>query len=77
MCIIVHAVKRQDMHLSSEVRVGNALAEIGPSVTLASLAESLAFAVGIMTPMPACRVFSMFAGSSSMDVTFSFFFLED
>ena len=63
MCIIVHAVKRQEMQLSSEMRVGNALAEIGPSITLASLAESLAFAVGIMTPMPACRVFSMFAGS--------------
>lgn len=62
MCIIVHAVKRQDAHLSAELRVGDALAEVGPSITLASLAETLAFAVGIVTPMPACRVFSMFAG---------------
>ncbi|MCO5604732.1 hypothetical protein L7F22_058902 [Adiantum nelumboides] len=61
MCIIVHAVKRQGAELSTELRVGNALAEVGPSITLASLAESLAFAVGIVTPMPACRVFSMFA----------------
>eukprot|EP00250_Pteridium_aquilinum_P011541 c20139_g1_i1 orf=465-4397(-) len=64
MCIIVHAVKRQDALLSTELRVGNALAEVGPSITLASLAETLAFAVGIVTPMPACRVFSMFAAAA-------------
>lgn len=64
MCIIVHAVKRQDAHLSAELRVGDALAEVGPSITLASLAETLAFAVGIFTPMPACRVFSMFAAAA-------------
>ncbi|KAH7388448.1 hypothetical protein KP509_16G076200 [Ceratopteris richardii] len=64
MCIIVHAAKRQDSHLSPELRVSNALAEVGPSITLASLAESLAFAVGIVTPMPACRVFSMFAAAA-------------
>eukprot|EP00249_Psilotum_nudum_P020094 c27562_g2_i2 orf=166-3330(+) len=61
MCIIVHAVKRQDIFLPPEVRIGNALAEVGPSITLASLAETLAFAVGTVTPMPACRVFSIFA----------------
>lgn len=64
MCIIVHAVKRQDARLSTELRIGEALAEVGPSITLASLAESLAFAVGIATPMPACRVFSMFAAAA-------------
>lgn len=61
MCIIVHAVKRQGTQLSTEWRIGSALAEVGPSITLASMAESLAFAVGVVTPMPACRVFSMFA----------------
>lgn len=64
MCIIVHAVKRQDASLSPEIRIGNALAEVGPSITLASLAETLAFAVGTVTPMPACRVFSMFAAAA-------------
>lgn len=61
MCILVHAVKRQSMDLPLEHRISNALVEVGPSITLASLSEVLAFAVGSFIPMPACRVFSMFA----------------
>ncbi|XP_071698001.1 uncharacterized protein [Rutidosis leptorrhynchoides] len=61
MCILVHAVKRQQAQLPLEDRISNALAEVGPSITLASLSEFLAFAVGSFIPMPACRVFSMFA----------------
>ncbi|XP_062099185.1 uncharacterized protein LOC133805100 [Humulus lupulus] len=61
MCILVHAVKRQPLELPLEERISNALVEVGPSITLASLAEVLAFAVGSFIPMPACRVFSMFA----------------
>ncbi|KAJ4829723.1 hypothetical protein Tsubulata_020732 [Turnera subulata] len=61
MCILVHAVKRQSIELPLEDRISNALVEVGPSITLASLSEILAFAVGSFIPMPACRVFSMFA----------------
>ncbi|OIV97566.1 hypothetical protein TanjilG_12323 [Lupinus angustifolius] len=61
MCILVHAVKRQQMDLPLEGRISNALVEVGPSITLASLSEVLAFAVGSFISMPACRVFSMFA----------------
>ncbi|XP_022947380.1 Niemann-Pick C1 protein-like [Cucurbita moschata] len=61
MCILVHAVKRQPFELTLEERISNALVEVGPSITLASLSEILAFAVGTFVPMPACRVFSMFA----------------
>ncbi|KAG9151287.1 hypothetical protein Leryth_002836 [Lithospermum erythrorhizon] len=61
MCILVHAVKRQPAELPLEGRISNALVEVGPSITLASLSEVLAFAVGSFIPMPACRVFSMFA----------------
>ncbi|KAK9928380.1 hypothetical protein M0R45_025517 [Rubus argutus] len=61
MCILVHAVKRQPLDLPLEGRISNALMEVGPSITLASLSEVLAFAVGGFIPMPACRVFSMFA----------------
>lgn len=64
MCILVHAVKRQSVELPLEGRISNALVEVGPSITLASLSEVLAFAVGSFIPMPACRVFSMFAGLS-------------
>lgn len=62
MCILVNAVKRQARVLSLEERISNALVEVGPSITLASLSEVLAFAVGGFISMPACRVFSMFAG---------------
>ncbi|XP_052202284.1 uncharacterized protein LOC127808022 [Diospyros lotus] len=61
MCILVHAVKRQPLSLPLEGRISNALVEVGPSITLASLSEVLAFAVGSFIPVPACRVFSMFA----------------
>ena len=62
MCILVHAVKRQSLQLPLEQRISNALVEVGPSITLASLSEIIAFAVGSFISMPACRVFSMFAG---------------
>lgn len=62
MCILVHAVKRQPDGLDLEERISTALVEVGPSITLASLAEVLAFAVSAINPMPATRVFSMFSG---------------
>lgn len=62
MCILVNAVKRQPQDLPLEGRISNALVEVGPSISLASLSEVLAFAVGTFIPMPAVRVFSMFAG---------------
>ncbi|KAE9447443.1 hypothetical protein C3L33_20667, partial [Rhododendron williamsianum] len=61
MCILVHAVKRQPKELGLEGQISNALVEVGPSITLASLSEVLAFAVGGFISMPACRIFSMFA----------------
>ena len=79
MCILVHAVKRQPLELPLEERISNALVEVGPSITLASLAEVLAFAVGSFIPMPACRVFSMFAGQNfcfiilAQQISFFFF----
>lgn len=42
-------------------RLGAALAEAGPSITLAAAAETLAFALGGLTPMPAVRNFSLCA----------------
>ncbi|VAH50462.1 unnamed protein product [Triticum turgidum subsp. durum] len=61
MCILVHAVKRQPDGIVLEERISNALVEVGPSITLASLAEVLAFSVSAINPMPATRAFSMFA----------------
>ncbi|XP_010539022.1 PREDICTED: Niemann-Pick C1 protein-like isoform X2 [Tarenaya hassleriana] len=61
MCILVNAVKRQEQEFNLERRISNALMEVGPSITLASLSEILAFAMGAFIRMPAVRVFSMFA----------------
>ncbi|XP_004491642.1 uncharacterized protein [Cicer arietinum] len=61
MCIIIDAVKRQPSDLPIEEQISNAMGEVGPSITLASLSEILAFAVGSFVSMPACRVFSMIA----------------
>lgn len=43
------------------VRLGDALAEAGPSITLAAAAETLAFALGGLTSMPAVRNFALCA----------------
>ncbi|XP_061344098.1 uncharacterized protein LOC133290061 [Gastrolobium bilobum] len=61
MCIIVDAVKRQPSGLPIEEQISNAMGEVGPSITLASSSEILAFALGSFISMPACRVFSMIA----------------
>uniref|UniRef100_I1PNW1 SSD domain-containing protein n=1 Tax=Oryza glaberrima TaxID=4538 RepID=I1PNW1_ORYGL len=70
MCILVHAVKRQPDGLDLEERISTALVEVGPSITLASLAEVLAFAVSAINPMPATRVFSMFAAALAVLLDF-------
>jgi len=68
MFILAHALGRQPavdpatgVPAPLPVRVGNALAEAGPSITLAATAETLAFALGGLTPMPAVRNFSLVA----------------
>ncbi|TPX49954.1 hypothetical protein SeMB42_g02416 [Synchytrium endobioticum] len=59
--ILVHAFDRTDSDLSVEDRAGIALAEVGPSIMLASLSETIAFALGAAVTMPAVRVFSIYA----------------
>eukprot|EP00898_Chlorokybus_atmophyticus_P005812 jgi/Chlat1/6231/Chrsp44S05762 len=61
MVILVHTLKRLDPRQPLEERIGDALAAAAPSITLASLAETVAFAMGTLTPVPAVHVFSLFA----------------
>ena len=70
MCILMHVVKRQPLELPLEGRISNALVEVGPSITLASLSEVLVFAVGSFISMPTCRVFSMLAGRTFLIMNF-------
>eukprot|EP00850_Spirogloea_muscicola_P011841 SM000075S21930 [mRNA] locus=s75:132909:143830:+ [translate_table: standard] len=61
MCILAHTLDRQEDLIPLEERVGMALSEAGLSISLASLCEVVAFTVAIAVPMPACRVFALFA----------------
>lgn len=46
---------------SLEEQVGRIVGKVGPSMLLTSSAESLAFLLGALTPMPAVRIFSLYA----------------
>ena len=71
MFILAHALERRPPNTlpgaaSGSVetlpeRLGAALAAAGPSVTLAAIAEALAFALGSLSGMPAVRNFSLAA----------------
>eukprot|EP00899_Mesostigma_viride_P026866 jgi/Mesvir1/7364/Mv19167-RA.1 len=61
MCILTHALKRQDDSLPLDIRVGKVLSECAPSISLASAAEVTAFALGTLTDVPAVKVFSLLA----------------
>lgn len=58
-------------HLDKEERLGQTLAEVGSSILLASLSESLAFLLGVLTKMPAVKAFSIYA---SVAIFFDFIF---
>jgi Niemann-Pick C1 protein len=47
--------------MDERTRIGKALCEVGPSIALASLSESLAFLLGALTRMPAVKAFSIYA----------------
>jgi Niemann-Pick C1 protein len=61
MCILAHTLQNQDTNSALSIRMGNALSSAGPSITLAASAEFLAFLAGVMTGMPACTTFALFA----------------
>jgi Niemann-Pick C1 protein len=46
---------------SLEHQVSRVVGKVGPSMLLTSLAESLAFVLGALTPMPAVKIFSLYA----------------
>ena len=61
MCILAHTLQCEDVNTALPIRVGNALSSAGPSITLAASAEVLAFLAGVLTGMPACTTFALFA----------------
>jgi Niemann-Pick C1 protein len=63
-------MKRHDPSLPLEKRVGLALAEVGPSITLTSLTEFLVCSIGVFSSAPACQVLSGFTGKPFMAKSF-------
>ncbi|XP_049848356.1 NPC intracellular cholesterol transporter 1-like isoform X2 [Schistocerca gregaria] len=60
--ILVDAFEAMNsMELSFESKLGNALAQVGSSMLVAFVSESTAFAIGLITDMPAVTSFAIYA----------------
>merc|ERR550532_305241 len=73
MFILVQANQRSVKKREETVqeRICRIFSKIAPSMLLSSIAETTAFFLGAITPMPAVQSFSLFAG---MAILFGFFF---
>jgi len=69
--ILVNTYHKFPEHLSIEERIAQTLASVGPSITLASSSEALAFLLGTLTNMPAVIAFALY---SSIAIIFDFLF---
>ena len=64
--ILVQTYQREKLNGDErvEARVAKVVGKVGPSILLTSLAESCAFLLGTLTPMPAVKIFSLYAAMS-------------
>ncbi|KAE9552519.1 hypothetical protein FO519_004261 [Halicephalobus sp. NKZ332] len=73
--IFLHCWARTDKSLTTRERVGDMLADAGPSITISSLTNLLSFAIGIFTPTPAIRIFCIFTTTAVIfDYLYQIFF---
>lgn len=59
--ILVHCFGRFDTAIPAEERAAMALSEVGPSITLCAISETVAFALGGIVGMPAVYYFAAFS----------------
>jgi hypothetical protein len=59
--ILLNTFQSKHPSLPREVRLAETLGEVGMSITLSSLAECFAFALGALTRMPAVQAFAIYA----------------
>mmetsp|Transcript_20227 Transcript_20227/g.42150 ORF Transcript_20227/g.42150 Transcript_20227/m.42150 type:complete len:586 (+) Transcript_20227:673-2430(+) len=68
MFILTDAFDREPVSLAVEDRVGNALGEVGGSITLTSVTDFLAFSIGSMIDLPAVSYFCVTAAIAVLAV---------
>ena len=64
--ILTQSIQR-DIRLPDEdieTQISRIVGRVGPAMLLTSVSESIAFFLGALTPMPAVRLFSLYAGMS-------------
>lgn len=64
--ILTQSIQRDRRLVGEDVesQIGRIVGHVGPAMLLTSLSESIAFFLGALTPMPAVRLFSLYAGMS-------------
>ena len=83
MYVIVNTIDQTPMHLSANERFKRGMTHAGPSITITSVTDGIAFFLGSQTNLPALQSFCMFSGFCVFTLYISFLtifaplFLED
>ena len=83
MFVIVNSIDQTPMHLKATDRFKMGLTHAGPSITITSITDGLAFFLGSMSTVPALNSFCMYCGICVICLYISFltifspFFLDD
>ena len=83
MYVIVNTIDQVPMTLSANERFKRGLTLAGPSITITSITDGIAFFLGSLTPLPGLQSFCMFSGFCVFALYISFLtifaplFLED
>ena len=72
MYVIVNTIDQTPMHLSANERFKIGLTLAGPSITITSVTDGIAFFLGSFTPLPGLQSFCMFCGFTVFMLYFSF-----
>ena len=71
MFIMVSAWRHSNRRLAVEERMGLAYSDAAVSITITSVTDALAFCIGAITPLPAVRIFCLYAGVA---IIFDYFY---
>ena len=72
MFLIIHELDRIPLEWPVNQRISHALSQTGPTVTMTSVTNVVAFAVSTLTAFPAIRIFCIYA---SLCITFAYLFI--